>query len=95
MTPQQAKKKTALLIIGYLFAMFALVALVILLRDFIYAAIFISSVTACIAITGWGIWNELWPEIYARQKMIDDLYAMAHTAEQKKWTKFFIDYFKL
>jgi hypothetical protein len=95
MTPEQAKKKTALIIIGSFFGSFAVLALIILLRDFIYAAIFISSVTACIVLTGWGIWAEYWPQLYARQKMIDDLYSLAHTPEQKKWTKFFIEYFKL
>lgn len=95
MTPKQAKKKTALLIIGSLFALFAIVALIILLRDFIYAAIFITSVISSITITVWGIWDEMWHEMYYHQKMIDDLYALAHTEEQKKWTKFFIDYFKL
>jgi hypothetical protein len=95
MTPDKAKKKTALIIIGSFFGSLALLALIILLRDFIYAAIFISSVIACIGIAGWGMWKEFWPEVYARQKMIDDLYSLAHSPEQKKWTKFFIEYFKL
>jgi len=95
MSQEQAKKKTALPIIGYFFAMFAFVALFILLHEFLYAAIFFISVISCFALTCWGLWDELWQETYARQKMIDDLYAMAHTAEHKKWTKFFIEYFKL
>ena len=95
MTPKQAKTKTALLIIGSFFALFALVALIIILRDFIYAAIFITSSIACLALTGWGLWDEYWQELYAHEKMIDDLYHLANTAEQKKWTKFFIEYFEL
>ena len=95
MTPEQAKKKTALIIFGSIFASLAVLALIILLRDFILVTIFISSVIACITLTCWGMWDEYWPQIYARQKMIDELYYLAKTPEQKKWTKFFIEYFKL
>ena len=95
MTPEQAKKKTALIILGSIFASLAVLALIILLWDFIPAAIFISSAIACVSLTVWGMWDEYWPRMYARQKMIDNLYYFAKTDEQKRWTKFFIEYFKL
>jgi len=95
MTAEQAKKKTALIILGSIFASLAVLALIILLRDYIVAALLIASIVTCISLTCWGIWDEYWPLVYARQKKIDDLYALAKTDEQKKWTKFFIDYFKI
>jgi hypothetical protein len=95
MTPEQAKKKTALIILGSIFASLAVLALIILLRDFILAAIFISSVIACVAMTVWGIWDEYWQQMYAREKMIEDLYARCNSEKQRWFTKFYIEYFKL
>ena len=95
MTPEQAKKKTALIILGSIFASLAVLALIILLRDFILVTIFFLSVIACVAMTVWGMWDEYWQQMYAREKMIDDLYARCNSEKQRWFTKFYIEYFKL
>ena len=95
MTPEQAKKKTALIILGSILASLAVLALIILLRDFILVTIFFLSVIACVAMTVWGIWDEYWQQMYAREKMIDDLYARCNSEKQRWFTKFYIEYFKL
>lgn len=95
MTPEQAKKKTALIILGSILASLAVLALIILLRDFILVTIFFLSAIACVAMTVWGIWDECWQQMYAREKMIDDLYARCNSEKQRWFTKFYIEYFKL
>ena len=95
MTPEQAKKKTALIILGSILASLAVLALIILLRDFILVTIFFLSVISCISLTCWGMWDEYWPQMYAREKMIEDLYARCNSEKQRWFTKFYIEYFKL
>ena len=95
MTPEQAKKKTALIILGSILASLAVLALIILLRDFILVTIFFLSVISCVAMTVWGMWDEYWQQMYAREKMIEDLYARCNSEKQRWFTKFYIEYFKL
>ena len=94
-TTDDSKKKTALLLLYWFVGIICSFTIVILLRDFILFAIFITTAIASIGLTAWGLWDELWPEIHARDKMINDLYEHANSEEHKKWIKFFIEYFKL
>jgi hypothetical protein len=95
MSVKKAKKKTALIIAGTVLAFFVIPTLLVIYHNFVYAFVAITCSIACVAITIWGTWDELWPEIQARDKMIEDLYARCHTEKQLWYTKFYIDYFGL
>ena len=95
MSAKKAKQKAALIIAGAFAALIAAPVLLVLLRDFIYITIVVTTIVACIAITVWGIWDQVWNEINARDKMIEDLYARCNSEKQRWYTKFYIEYFKL
>ncbi len=95
MSSKKAKQKAALVVAGT-FALIILVPVIlVVLRDYLYAAIFIVCSIISIAIAVWGIWDQIWQEIYARDKMIEDLYARCHSEDHIRFTKFYIEYFKL
>jgi len=91
----KAKQKAALIIAGAFAALIAAPVLLVLLRDFIYITIVATTIATCIALTVWGIWDQVWNEIHARDKMIEDLYARCNSEKQRWFTKFYIEYFKL
>lgn len=95
MSIERSKKKTALIILGCFIGLILFFTLLILIRDFIPIIVVAITFSTVIGLTAWGLWDELWPEIHARDKMIAELYELAVTEEQKKWTKFFIEYFDL
>jgi len=95
MSATKAKQKAALIIAGTFAVFIAAPVLLVLLRDFIYITIVVTTIVACIAITVWGIWDQVWNEINARDKMIEDLYARCNSEKQRWYTKFYIEYFKL
>lgn len=95
MSLEKAKKKTTLITVATLFAFFAVPTLLVLLHDFIFAIISITSFIACVGLVVWGIWETVFEEIHARDRMIEDLYARCHSEKQRWYTEFYIDYFGL
>lgn len=95
MSVKKAKQKAALIVVAAVVAFFVIPALYVILHNFIYAAVAILSFVGCIALTIWGIYDEVWRKIYARDKMIEDLYARCNSDKQRWFTKFYIEYFKL
>lgn len=95
MSVQKAKQKAALIVAGSFAALIAVPVLLVLFRDYIYIAIVIATFTTCLVVTVWGIWENIYNEIQAREKMIEDLYAHCNSEKQRWFTKFYIEYFKL
>ena len=62
--------KTALIIVGSMAMVFVVPGVIVLLHDYLYAIIAISSFLACIAITGYCGYQELLPVI--RQQEIEE-----------------------
>jgi len=91
----KAKQKAALIIAGSFAALIAAPVLLVLLRDFIYITIIVITMVACIVVTIWGTWEDIYNEIQARDKMIEDLYARCNSEKQRWFTKFYIEYFEL
>lgn len=91
----KAKQKAALVIAGTFAAVITVPVLLVLLRDFIYITVIITTFTTCLVVTVWGMWEYIYNEIQARDKMIEDLYARCNSEKQRWYTKFYIEYFKL
>ena len=81
--PEHSKKKTALIILAFFVGLILFFTLLIAIRDFIPIIVFTITTLATIGLTAWGLWDELWPEVYARDKMIQELYDLAVSEEQK------------
>jgi hypothetical protein len=95
MSVQKAKQKAALVIAGSFVAVIAVPVLLVLFRDYIYITVIATTFTACLVATVWGIWEDIYNEIQAREKMIEDLYARCNSEKQRWFTKFYIEYFDL
>jgi hypothetical protein len=95
MSSEKAKQKAALVVAGAFALLIFVPVLLVVLRDYLYAAIFIACSIISISIAVWGMWDQIWQEIHARDKMIEDLYARCHSEDHRRFTKFYIEYFKL
>ena len=95
MSLKKAKKKTITIIVSTIFAFFAIPTLLIVFRDFIYITVIILSFVTCTGLLVWGLYETIFEEIHARDKMIEDLYARCNSEKQRWFTKFYIDYFGL
>ena len=95
MSVRKAKQKAALIITGTIAAFIAFPVLLVLLRDYIYITVIATTFTTCLVVTVWGIWEDIYNEIQAREKMIEDLYARCNSEKQRWFTKFYIEYFGL
>lgn len=95
MSREKAKKKTITIIVATLFAFFAVPALLIVFRDFIYITVIILSFICCISLVVWGSYEIIIEELHARDRMIEDLYARCNSEKQRWYTSFYIDYFEL
>jgi hypothetical protein len=91
----KAKHKAALIVAGVFTALIAAPVLLVLLRDYIYITVILTTFITCLVVTTWGIWEYIYNEIHARDKMIEDLYARCNSEKQRWFTKFYIEYFKL
>jgi hypothetical protein len=95
MSVRKAKQKAALVIAGTFAALIAVPVLLVLFSDYVYITITVATFTTCLVVTVWGIWEDLYNEIQARDKMIEDLYARCNSEKQRWFTKFYIEYFDL
>ena len=95
MSAQKAKQKAALIVAGSFAALIAVPVLLVLFRDYIYITVIITTFTTCLVVTVWGIWEDIYNEIQARNDMIEDLYARCNSEKQRWFTKFYIEYFDL
>ena len=95
MSAQKAKQKAALIVAGAFAALIAVPTLLVLFRDYIYITVIITTFTTCLVVTVWGIWEDIYNEIQARNDMIEDLYARCNSEKQRWFTKFYIEYFDL
>jgi hypothetical protein len=95
MSAKKAKQKATLIVAGAFAALIAVPVLLVLFREYIYITIIIATFTTCLVGTVWGIWEDVYNEIQARDKMIEDLYARCNSEKQRWFTKFYIDYFGL
>ena len=95
MSAQKAKQKAALIVAGAFAALITVPVLLVLFRDYIYITVIATTFTTCVVVTVWGIWEDIYNEIQAREKMIEDLYARCNSEKQRWFTKFYIEYFDL
>ncbi len=95
MSVQKVKQRAALIIAVTFAALIAVPVLLVLFRDYIHITVIITTFIACLVVTVWGMWEDLYNEMQARDKMIEDLYARCNSEKQKWFTKFYIEYFKL
>jgi hypothetical protein len=95
MSVQKVKQRAALIVAGTFATLIAVPVLLVLFRDYIHITVIITTFIACLVVTVWGMWEDLYNEMQARDKMIEDLYARCNSEKQRWFTKFYIEYFKL
>ena len=89
MTP---KVKSILTVCGILALFPILTTLLILFHDFLYLFIAITSISSCLGITGYVLYEVVYEEMNKRHVMHEQLYH-GRSAEYQRWLDFFLDYF--
>ena len=89
MTP---KVKTILIVCGIVSFFPISVALLIWLHDFLYLFITVITISSCLVITAYGLYEVVYEEMTRRSRIHEELYH-GKSAEVRRWLDFFLKYF--
>ena len=84
--------KSLLIVAGTLLSVPLTILFIVLFHDFLYLIAFVSCVLACIGLTGYGLYEEIYEELTFRHHVHEQLYH-GKSKDYAKRLDFFLDYF--
>jgi len=86
------KQKTILFVMGTLLSIPFTIWFIVFFRDFLYLIAFVSTTLACIGLTSYGLYEEIYEELTFSHRVHEQLYH-GKSKDYAKRLDFFLDYF--